>query len=97
MCCFLTILLFFGPRLAIFSWWLYDRFYLVPSYFTRVFGSSWVLPLLGFLFLPWTMLMYMLVWPNGILWWEWIFIGLGLFSDLSGYFGSYRNKHVVGA
>ena len=97
MCCFLTRLLFFGPRLAIFFWWLYDRFYVVRSYFDQVFPGGFLLPLLGFLFLPWTMLMYMLVWPNGIVWWEWIFIGLGLFADLSGYFGSYRNKNVVGA
>jgi hypothetical protein len=28
MCCVLTILLFFGPRLAILIWWLINRVYI---------------------------------------------------------------------
>ncbi|MDX1416539.1 MAG: hypothetical protein R3293_20225 [Candidatus Promineifilaceae bacterium] len=93
MCCFLTILLFFGPRLAIFLWWLYDQFYGVPSYFNRVWDGNWIIPLLGFIFLPWTLLMYMIVWPGGIVWWEWILIVLALLGDISSYTGGYRNRN----
>jgi hypothetical protein len=92
MCCFLTALVFFGPRLAIFIWWLVSR-----ARFVLAFGDSFLWPLLGFIFLPWTLIMYLLVFPGGILWWEWIFLALGLFADLSGYFGGYRNRNVVGA
>ena len=92
MCCFLTALLFFGPRLAILIWWLVER-----ARFALAFGDSFLWPLLGFIFLPWTLIMYLLVFPGGITGFDWIFLGLGLFADLSGYFGSYRNKNVVGA
>ena len=92
MCCFFTILLFFGPRLAIFFWWLYDTFGNRLGYFDRVF-DGWLIPLLGFIFLPWTLLMYMIVWPGGILWWEWIFIVLAVFADISSYTGGYRNRN----
>ncbi len=93
MCCFLTILLFFGPRLAIFFWWLYDRFYAASSYFNQVWDGNWIIPLLGFLFLPWTLLLYLFFWPNGIAWWEWIFIGIAFIADLSSYGGGYRNRN----
>ena len=91
MCCFFTALLFVGPRLALLVWWLWQ-----PLRFTQAFGDSFLWPLLGFIFLPWTLIMYLLVFPGGILWWEWLFLALGLFADLSGYFGSYKNKNVVG-
>ncbi|NCF66351.1 MAG: hypothetical protein GWP61_10260 [Chloroflexi bacterium] len=92
MCCFLTALVFFGPRLAILVWWLVQ-----PARFALAFPDGFLLPLLGFIFLPWTLIMYLLVYTGGIVGFDWIILALGLFADLSGYFGSYRNKHVVGA
>lgn len=47
MCCVLAMLAFLGPRLVIFVLWL------VTDYMTRAF-DMFLLPLLGFLFLPWT-------------------------------------------
>jgi hypothetical protein len=47
MCCVLALLAFLGPRLAIVLLWIFT------NYLGRAF-DGFVLPLLGFLFLPWT-------------------------------------------
>ena len=48
MCCFLVALFAFGPRLAILVGWIY-----LPNYVLAAF-NGWIVPLLGFIFLPWT-------------------------------------------
>jgi hypothetical protein len=47
MCCVLALLAFVGPRLVIFLLWLFT------NYMSRAFDGL-LLPLLGFLLLPWT-------------------------------------------
>jgi hypothetical protein len=47
MCCVLVLLAFVGPRLALVLLWLFT------NYLSRAFDGL-LLPLLGFLFLPWT-------------------------------------------
>ena len=47
MCCVLALLAFLGPRLVLILLWLFT------NYLSRAFDSL-LLPLLGFLFLPWT-------------------------------------------
>jgi hypothetical protein len=47
MCCVLALLAFLGPRLVLFLLWLFT------DYLSRAF-DAFLLPLLGFLFLPWT-------------------------------------------
>jgi len=47
MCCVVALLAFFGPRLVIFLLWL------LTTYMSRAF-DNFLLPFLGFLFLPWT-------------------------------------------
>ena len=47
MCCVLALLAFLGPRLVIFLLWLFT------NYLSRAFDGL-LLPLLGFVFLPWT-------------------------------------------
>ena len=47
MCCVLVLLAFLGPRLGIFLLWLFT------NYLSRAF-DTFLLPFLGFLFLPWT-------------------------------------------
>jgi hypothetical protein len=51
VCCVLVALAFFGPRVTLFLLWL------LTDYLTRAF-DSFVIPLFGFLFLPWTTLAY---------------------------------------
>lgn len=50
-CCSGVIVLFFGPRVALFFAWLFTHWY-------RAFDSTLV-AFLGFLFLPWTSLAWM--------------------------------------
>ena len=47
MCCVLLVLALVGPRLALVLLWLFS------DYLSRAY-DSFVLPFLGFLFLPWT-------------------------------------------
>ncbi len=87
MCCFFTSLVLFGPRLAILVWWL-----LQPMRWSAAFeGFIW--PLLGFLFLPWTTIMYVLVFGGGITGFDWVWLGLGLLADIGSYAGGgYGNR-----
>lgn len=87
MCCVFTVLLFFGPRLAILVWWLFDRLR-----FERAF-DGFILALLGFIFLPWTTLMYLIIFPGGVTGFDWIWLGLALLADIFSYAGGgYGNR-----
>jgi hypothetical protein len=89
MCCFFTALLLFGPRLAILVWWIYS-----PAYITSLF-QTWIWPILGLIFLPWSTLMYMVVAPGSIIGFDWILLGLGIFADMASYFGGYYERERV--
>jgi hypothetical protein len=80
MCLFLT-LLFLGPRAAIVLWWILD-----PVRWTVAF-DTFLVPFLGFLFLPWTMLMYVIVAPGGVVGWDLLWLGLAFSADLASYAG----------
>jgi len=97
MCCIVTIALVLSSRLAILVWWLLDR-----QIFTQAFQGwalpgltlpLWVWPLLGALFLPWTTLAYLFVFPGGITGYEWLILLAGLLIDLAGHGGSYRHRN----
>jgi hypothetical protein len=77
----MVVLLFGGPRLISIIWYLLDQ-----ARWAATFPDGFLLPLLGFLFLPWTLVMYVLVGPvvdGG----EWVLIGLGLLADALSYGG----------
>jgi hypothetical protein len=81
MCCFITALLLAGPRAAILVWWL-----LFPVRFNVAF-STILWPILGVLFAPWTTLMYLAIWPGGVVGFDWFWIGLGILFDIGMYAG----------
>jgi hypothetical protein len=89
MCCFFTTILFFGPRLAFLVYWL------LPIGRVKIFSAfnTWIWPLLGLIFLPWTTLMYVLVFP--IFGLDWLWLGLALAADIAGYVGGARNRKQV--
>ena len=90
MCCFITALLLAGPRAAILVWWL-----LFPVRFSAAF-STILWPILGIIFVPWTTLMYLAVWPNGVVGFDWIWIGLGILFDIGMYAGGgYGNRSRI--
>jgi hypothetical protein len=87
MCCLFTALLLLGPRFAILIWYLVQ-----PLRFQTAF-STWIWPLLAALFLPWTMLMYLIVFSGGVTGFDWVWLGLGLVADIASYTGGgYGNR-----
>jgi hypothetical protein len=90
MCCVVTSLFFLGPRVAILVWWLIQ-----PVRWQAAF-SSFVVPLIGFLFLPWTTLAWVVVSPGGVTPFEWFILALGFLVDVAGYAGGgYGNRQRV--
>ena len=92
MCCIFAILVFLGPRAMIAFWWLVDQ--------TRwnIVYDTFIFPFIGFLVLPWTTLMYTLVWQanGGVNGWNWLWIVLSVFADIASYSGSaYGNRDRI--
>ena len=86
-CCFFTSLFFFGPRLAFLVFWLFPwgRVKVAAAF------DTFILPLLGLIFLPWTTLAYSIVFPVANL--DLVWIGLALVADIAGYaFGNRSRK-----
>jgi hypothetical protein len=80
MCCLALVAFGLGPRLALAFWWIFgDRV-------DAAFGS-WIWPLLGLLFLPWTTLAYVIVWSpvGGVSGAEWLLVALGVAADIASY------------
>jgi len=94
MCLAYAVFLFVGPRAGLALWWLLDQ-----ARFNRVY-DSFLLPALGFIFLPVTTIMYTIVWQvGGLDGWGWFWMVLGFFCDIAAYapggYSSNRNKLMV--
>jgi hypothetical protein len=89
--CLVIILLLLGPRAVIVVWWL-----LSPLQWSAAFGTL-VVPIIGFLLLPWTTLTYVLVAPGGVVGLDYLWLALALLADLSSHAGVYgRRRRAVG-
>ena len=87
----LGCLLAFGasvaPRLFLLLAWLFSTRWQI------VWQGEFLIPLLGIIFLPYTLIMYMLVWtPRGIEGWDYMWIILGLFLDLWKWLQVWTNR-----
>ncbi len=72
-----------GPRATILIWWAIDM-----SRWEAAFGS-FLWPIAGFLFLPWTTLAYALVAAHGgVAGADWLLLAIALFLDLASHVGS---------
>jgi hypothetical protein len=80
MCCLALTAGFLGPRIALFLWWIFGN--KVDLAF-----DTWIWPLLGLLFLPWTTLAYVLAWGplNGVSGIGWLVVALGFGADIATY------------
>jgi hypothetical protein len=80
VCCFLILLGGFGPRIALAAWWIFGNK-------VDVAFDSWVWPLLGLVFLPWTTIMYVLAWSavGGVDGAGWLLVALGVGLDIASY------------
>jgi hypothetical protein len=89
MCCVVTCLVLIGPRAAALLWSLVE-----PQRWL-VFDNL-VVPILGVLFLPWTLLAYVLLAPDGVGGIEWVVLIIAFLIDigsLSG--GAYGNRKRI--
>ena len=87
MCCLFTTLVLLGPRVGILLWWVFQ-----PIRFSAAFNTI-IWPILGIIFLPWTTLMYVGLFPGGIIGFDWVWIGLAFMADIASYGGgAYGNR-----
>jgi hypothetical protein len=90
--CLLAFGLAVAPRLFLILAWIFSERWPI------VWRGDFLVPLLGIIFVPYTTIMYMLVWtPTGVQGWDWLWIGLGLFLDVTHWMQSAaRRKEVPG-
>lgn len=88
--CLLAIGIAFAPRIFLVLAWIFsDRWNIV-------WQGQWLVPLLGIVFLPFTTVMYMLVWsPAGIQGWDWMWIALGVLLDIMKWHQVAANRKSV--
>jgi hypothetical protein len=85
--CLFLLIMMLSPRLGVIVLWLFTNY-------VNLAFNSWVWPLLGLIFLPWTTLLYILVAApaGGITFWGWLFVGLGLLSDIASHAQAYASR-----
>jgi hypothetical protein len=92
MGCIFALFVGFAPRLAFLFLWLFTS--MVNDAF-----DTFIWPLLGFIFLPFASIMYVLLYnpvTGGLSGWGWFWVILAVFLDLGSYSGSaYTNRDRV--
>ena len=85
MGCFLLLLALISPRLALILTWLFS------DVLSRAF-DSWIVPLIGFLILPWTTLAFAWMWDSGhhVRGLEWFLVGVAFVIDFGALVGGSR-------
>jgi hypothetical protein len=80
MCCLALTAGVLGPRIALLAWWIFGNK-------VDVAFDSWIWPLLGLLFLPWTTLAYVIAWGplDGVSGAGWLLVALGVAADIATY------------
>lgn len=76
MCCLFGSLVLLGPRFAILVWWIIDQ-----DRWSLAF-DNFIVPFVGWLLIPWTTMMYVVVFPGGVTGFDWVILGLGIFADI---------------
>lgn len=74
--CLVALTAAFAPRLVLIFMWI------VGPRVNAAF-DSFIVPLLGVIFLPYTTIMYVLVWnpATGVRGWDWLWVALGAWID----------------
>jgi hypothetical protein len=91
VCCIILVLAYLGPRAAIIVWWLLE-----PGRWDEAF-NTFIWPTLGFVFLPSTTLMWVVVQPSDVEGFDWVWLGLAVLLDLTMYSGGiYKRQQIPG-
>ncbi len=87
MPCLIALIGLISPRLALILLAIFS------DMLSRAF-DSWLVPLLGFFLLPWTTLVYALVWDDGhrVTGFDWFLVGIAFVIDLGSYAGGGRAR-----
>jgi hypothetical protein len=88
MPCLAVVLALISPRLALVAVWLFS------GVLGRAFDSV-IVPVLGFLLLPWTTLAYALMWDAGtnrVHGFEWFIVIVAFMADLASHAGTARGR-----
>jgi len=85
MCCFVSLFLLIGPRFALVCMWLFS------DMISRAFRGDFIIPILGIILLPYTMIFYVIVaqymgMSNPF---AWALVILGFIIDISAYGGGW--------
>jgi hypothetical protein len=83
----------FTPRLAALVLWLAR-----PHMWSAAFNGNWFWPLLGVIFLPFTTIMYVILWTPvvGLTGWDWMWLVLAVFCDVAHYSSTaYSNRNQI--
>ena len=88
MGCLFLFIMMLSPRLGIILLWIFTNW-------VNLAFNTWIWPALGLVFLPWTTLLYILVAApaGGITFWGWLFVALGLLSDLASHAQTYASRN----
>ena len=81
------------PRLGTLFIWIAR-----PNMFSAAFGGSWFWPILGIIFLPFTTLMYVILWSPGIglTGWDWMWLILAVLIDVGHWAHTgYTNRQAI--
>jgi len=85
MCCFVSLFLLIGPRFALVCMWLFS------DMISRAFRGDFIIPILGIILLPYTMIFYVIVtqymgMSNPF---AWALVIVGFIIDISAYGGGW--------
>src|SRR3954465_5885305 len=77
MGCLLILMTGVAPRFAAVLYWIWR-----PGLWDRAFNRSWIWPVLGILFLPVPTIVWVLVATNGVVGFDFLWLGLAVFVDI---------------
>ncbi len=84
MPCLIALVALIGPRVALVFTWLFSNM------ISRAI-DGWIVAVLGFIFLPWTTLAYVVFFDVGagreVAGLEWFLVGLAFVADIGSYVG----------
>ena len=90
--CLFSLLVAGAPRLALVLLWIFR-----PERVDQAF-ETFLLPILGLLFLPIVTFVYVLIAPQGVQGLDWLWLGLALLADVGVWAaGGYLNRRRLGA
>jgi len=81
--------MFISPRLIFLLYWLFPE----GQFKINLAFENSLWPLLGLTFLPWTILVYAILFP--LVGTEWAWLGFALLADISGFYGAVLKSRQI--